>query len=164
MTSSCLPYVLTLSPNCLFLLTPSFYLCVCQCTVPLRCVGGCTVALLRVQTLSSVQQLVDIEPSPVSAMRMTLAQVVTVLASIPILISNRDSSIMNVLLDNEHLQCWLTLICTNNKPSTYSIEIVPKNKNKKKKTKLLYLSANYDQNSNKSVNPQHTSCCTTVPN
>lgn len=65
-------------------------MCLCVCTalhwLALLLLGvwvhGCLAVCMRVcQTLSSVQQLVDIEPSPVSAMRMTLAQVVITLVN-----------------------------------------------------------------------------------
>lgn len=52
---------------------PAFGMHVCVCAYVCVCVC---------QTLSSVEQLVDIEPSPVSAMRMTLAQVVLTTARI----------------------------------------------------------------------------------
>lgn len=71
-------------------------MCLCACTAALGCVGArlpCCVYVCVYQTLSSVQQLVDIEPSPVSAMRMTLAQVVITLVSIPIFIFDHGSSI-----------------------------------------------------------------------
>lgn len=67
------------------------FVCLCACALLLLgvCVRGCLIVCMCVrQTLSSVQQLVDIEPSPVSAMRMTLAQVVLTVVSIPILIPN----------------------------------------------------------------------------
>lgn len=100
-------------------------------------VCGCSAALLRVQTLSSVQQLVDIEPSPVSAMRMTLAQVVPVPASVPIFISNHPSSRMNVLLSVCSADSLEYVHTANDKPSIYTIRT-----GKKKSKAVCYRSLN----------------------
>lgn len=116
-------------------------MCVCVCVwacgrVCARvCVGAWLLCYIRVcQTLNSVQQLVDIEPSPVSAMRMTLAQVVTVLASIPISISDQEPPLKNVCLVNADSLLYEHAPINRR----YGVQIV-KGKSKQNLTKLLYL-------------------------
>ena len=70
-----------------------------------------------------MQQLVDIEPSPVSAMRMTLAQVVLTVVSIPILIpdTNHGSSTPFMSL---YLSVLVTFMYYPTKPFNNAVHLV----------------------------------------